>query len=57
MVKFRTFIDHKLATNAFIASYGVYLTMYVFVKEANGKLPIWNDQASEFSAFIDKAIS
>jgi len=40
MVKFRTFIDHKLATNGFIAFYGVCLKMYIFVKEANGKLPI-----------------
>jgi hypothetical protein len=40
MVKFRTFIDHKLATDGFIALYGVYLKMYVFVEEGNGKLPI-----------------
>jgi hypothetical protein len=40
MVKFRTFIHHKLATNGFTALYGMYLTMCIFVKEANNKPPI-----------------
>jgi len=40
MVKFRTFIHHKLATNGFTALYDMYVTMYIFAKEANNKLPI-----------------
>ena len=40
MVKFRTFIHHKLATSGFTALYDMFVTMYIFVKEANDKLPI-----------------
>jgi hypothetical protein len=34
----------------------MYLTMYIFVKDAKDKLPIWDDQASSFSVFTDSAI-